>query len=129
MTTVKCYDNDNKLYKNFNSWQQACEFIHSTYDNFHRNEPLSRHRMLKFRKKIKDSIKDGRKYCGLRWEIISQEDDRVIKKLLEDWQYYQHMEEWERADHIEAILLTHYNIDMEKNWEYWLKKYHLITER
>lgn len=128
MTIVKCYNNDNKLYKSFNSWQQACEFIHFTYDNYHRNEPLSRHRMLKFRKKIKDSIKDGRKYCGLKWEIISQEDE-TVKELLEDWQYYQHMEEFDKADEVEEILLKEFDINMGKNWEYWLKKYHLIKGR
>lgn len=56
-------------------------------------------------------------------------EDKTVKNLLEDWQYYQHMEEYEIADNIEAILLKYHNIDMEKDWEYWLKKYHLITER
>lgn len=63
---IICYNNI--LHKSFNSWRQACEFVHSTYDSFNPNEPLSNHRMLKLRKKIKDSIKDSRTYCGLIWK-------------------------------------------------------------
>jgi hypothetical protein len=55
--------------------------------------------------------------------------NKIIKNLLEDWQYYQHMEDYERADEIEAILLKYHNINMEEDWDYWLEKYNLIQSR
>lgn len=52
--------------------------------------------------------------------------NKIIKKLLEAWQDYQHMEDYEKADKIEALLLKHHNINMEEDWVYWLEKYNLI---
>lgn len=52
--------------------------------------------------------------------------DKIIKKLLEAWQDYQHMEDYKKADKIESILLKHHNINMEEDWVYWLEKYNLI---
>lgn len=56
-------------------------------------------------------------------------ENKIIKNLLEDWQDYQHMEDYERADEIESILLEYHNINMEEDWDYWLEKYNLIQSR
>lgn len=50
----------------------------------------------------------------------------IIKNYLEDWQYYQHMEEFDKADEIEEVLLKEFNVNMDEDWEYWLLKFHLI---
>ena len=50
----------------------------------------------------------------------------IIKGYLEDWQYFQHMEDFEASDRIEKILLEQFDINMNKDWIYWLEKYQLI---
>ena len=59
---------------------------------------------------------------------MTKDKDEAVKELLEDWQDYQHMGDYDLADEIEDILLKYHNIDMT-DWEYWLRKYHLIKER
>ena len=56
-------------------------------------------------------------------------EDKSLKELLEVWQMAQHCEEEELITSSEQMLLKEYNINMEKDWLYWLRKYDLIEER
>lgn len=49
-----------------------------------------------------------------------------LDDLIWEWALNQHRGEYETCDSIEKILKNNFNIDMEKDWEKYLRQYHII---
>ena len=50
-----------------------------------------------------------------------------LDDLIWYWALYQHRGEYEICDSIEEILKNNFNINMEKDWEKYLRQYHIIS--
>lgn len=49
-----------------------------------------------------------------------------LEELLGLWALYQHHGEYEICDSIEMIIKNNFNINMEEDWEKYLRQYHII---